>query len=77
MQQATAAGGVCALCTANTGDHNGCAEDCPVCVNVLQDYLSSCQLDASFESLNYETLEAYSSLLTLGSDCWTYFQEVA
>ncbi len=77
MQAATASDGVCGVCTGDTGSHDGCALNCPACVNALQGYLMACSLEASFDSLNYETLETFAGNLVLGSDCWQYFNEEA
>jgi hypothetical protein len=67
MDAATGANGTCAACLGDSGSHDGCALDCPQCVNTVQAYVSACSLISDFLRLNYDTLESYVARLTTGT----------
>jgi len=61
---ATQAGGACFNCQSFTGSANGCAVQCPVCVNVVNDYLSACNgTPSTGTALSYYNFMAYNDNL--------------
>ena len=77
MDNATSAGGACTACLSDTESHEGCAMNCPTCVNTVQDFLEACSLISDFLRLNYDVLESYTGRLTVGTDCYRYINYVS
>ena len=60
---------------ANTGGPLGCADECSLCVNALENYLAACESNVT--ALSYGALEGYTSLLNSSLDCYDFFSVAA
>ena len=73
--------GSCNGCTARTGTAQGCALLCPVCVNALENYLSSCTGASAnipiAEYVTYPALVNFTGMLDPTIDCYDYFQQAS